>query len=101
MVFEPQINDSNILETIFLWQLPCSLNGELEYFKIDGYGSWDGRHPEEHRNHSILVRVPVDPNFQKNDVFSLNLGELRAQYTYLFNISAVNRGANKEGLPYQ
>ncbi|XP_014227705.1 uncharacterized protein LOC106653007 [Trichogramma pretiosum] len=82
-------NDSNALDTILSWHLPCSLRGPLKRFEVLVLG-----HRANWRNHSFANFVPVDDKdrFQKNERFSVSLGELKPQFTYSFRVSAVIEG---------
>lgn len=71
-----------MLDTILTWGLPCSLNGELEFFNISGFGTRDGYPPD------IIFEIYNCTDYSHNDhMCSINLNELKGEYNYNFTIS--------------
>lgn len=75
-------NNTNVLDTILTWGLPCSLNGELEFFNVSGFGIRDGYPPD------IIFEIHNCTDYSHNDhMCSINLNELKGEYNYNFTIS--------------
>ena len=79
---EYSANDTNILNTILKWNLPCSLNGEVEFFNISFHGS---RNNSE--DHDLIQIYEITKEVNKDDVYYIEMGELRASYTYNFIVA--------------
>lgn len=87
-------NDTNVLDTILTWGLPCSLNGELEFFNVSGVGIRPGYPP-----HFIFEKYECT-NYIRNDYMcSINLNELKGEYNYNFTISTKIRNVDTLGWP--
>ncbi|XP_046747961.1 phosphatidylinositol phosphatase PTPRQ [Diprion similis] len=83
----------NVLDTFLSWQLPCSLNGEIEFFDVYVSGIRDGY--EDHkfnRTYNVSEIVNTDVRFE------MNFGQLRAEYSYIFQISTKVKGVSEYGL---
>ncbi|XP_008205234.1 phosphatidylinositol phosphatase PTPRQ isoform X1 [Nasonia vitripennis] len=76
-------DDPNALDTQLSWGLPCSLQGILHRFNVSVYGTRSGL-----ENHTITTEVNVTDDFDKNEIFVLDLGELKPLYTYKFEVFA-------------
>lgn len=77
-------NDSDRLETILSWNLPCSLQGDLKQFQVSVNGSRQG-----FDSHYFNKTIDVKTEFEGNTTFSINLGELRAEYSYTYEVFAI------------
>lgn len=73
--------------------MPCSLQGEIEAFEISVRGL------NEENHHDFHVTLPVQSNFDKNQDFSISLRELKAEYNYTYEVSAVT--VNKHGKKFK
>ncbi|XP_012148042.2 receptor-type tyrosine-protein phosphatase H isoform X2 [Megachile rotundata] len=87
-------NNKNTLDTILKWGFPCSLNGIMEYFNIFVHGTRRNYTP-----HSFMIKKLVENNINKNDIISINLNELKAEYNYTFEISVKVKEVKKLGVP--
>ncbi|XP_012279804.1 tyrosine-protein phosphatase 10D isoform X2 [Orussus abietinus] len=87
-------NDSNVLTTILRWRLPCDLNGNLERFRVSIRGTREG-----FANHTFHRTKEVPEVQHKDDVFSMDLGELRAEYAYTFEVATKVVGVDSLGPP--
>ncbi|XP_011694780.1 PREDICTED: receptor-type tyrosine-protein phosphatase eta isoform X2 [Wasmannia auropunctata] len=87
-------NDTNVLDTILTWGLPCSLNGELEFFNISGRGTRDKYVPH------VISETCTCTDYNNNDnMCSINLNELNGEYKYNFTISAKVKNVDTLGSP--
>ncbi|XP_015605731.1 receptor-type tyrosine-protein phosphatase eta [Cephus cinctus] len=76
-------NDPDTLDTTVSWSLPCALHGEIDYFHISVYGT------RTDFNDDFFDRIyNITTAIGNNDIFSINLGELKAEYNYTFEVSA-------------
>lgn len=83
-----------MLDTILTWGLPCSLNGELEFFNVTGYGTRDGYSPD------LIFEKYNCMDYARNDYMcSINLNELKGEYNYNFTISAKVKDVDTLGQP--
>ncbi|XP_018400416.1 PREDICTED: receptor-type tyrosine-protein phosphatase beta isoform X1 [Cyphomyrmex costatus] len=87
-------NDTNVLDTILTWGLPCSLNGELEFFNVSGVGT---RH--EYPPHFISEKYECTDYILNDYMCSINLNELKGEYNYNFTISTKVRNVDTLGWP--
>ncbi|OXU30036.1 hypothetical protein TSAR_017032 [Trichomalopsis sarcophagae] len=87
-------NDSNALETILSWNLPCSLKGRLKQFELSVFGSRP--HSENHVIDSVIFIHDIN-SLRKNKKFSYSFGELRPEYSYIFSVSATIHGTDEKG----
>ncbi|XP_050457145.1 receptor-type tyrosine-protein phosphatase beta isoform X2 [Cataglyphis hispanica] len=82
IIIKENSRNSNVLDTIVMWGLPCSLNGEFEFFNVSVYGTRDKYPP-----HS-LYKIHKCMEYIDNDYMCLiNLNELKGEYNYTFSIS--------------
>ncbi|XP_029664707.1 tyrosine-protein phosphatase 10D isoform X3 [Formica exsecta] len=82
IIIKENSHNSNVLDTIVTWGLPCSLNGELEFFNVSVYGTRDKYPP-----HSFY-KIHKCTEYIHNDYMCLiNLNELKGEYNYTFSIS--------------
>ncbi|XP_072746407.1 receptor-type tyrosine-protein phosphatase H-like isoform X2 [Anoplolepis gracilipes] len=82
IIIKENSDNSNVLDTIVTWGLPCSLNGRLEFFNISVYGIRD-KYPD----HSFY-KIHQCKEYIYNDYMCLiNLNELKGEYNYTFTIS--------------
>ncbi|TGZ50782.1 receptor-type tyrosine-protein phosphatase beta-like isoform X1 [Temnothorax longispinosus] len=88
------LNDTNVLDTILTWGLPCSLNGELEFFDILGLGTRDGYPPD-----FIFEKHECTDYGHHDYMCSINLNELKGEYNYNFTISAKVKDIDTLGEP--
>ncbi|XP_046430615.1 receptor-type tyrosine-protein phosphatase H isoform X1 [Neodiprion fabricii] len=92
--YSNKTNASNIdvLDTFLSWQLPCSLNGEIEFFNVYVSGTRDGYDDHEfNRTYNVSEIVDADTKF------TMNFGQLRAEYSYIFQISTKVKGVSEKG----
>lgn len=84
------------MDTILSWNLPCRLQGILKKFKVI-YNGWRRFNETKiiYDNGSKILFVPSD--FDKNENFSINLGELKAEYNYTYEVSAVTTDDHENG----
>ncbi|KAG5345078.1 PTPRB phosphatase, partial [Acromyrmex charruanus] len=87
-------NDTNILDTILTWGLPCSLNGELEFFNVSGVGTRFG-----YPSHFIFKKYECTDYIRNDYMCSINLNELKGEYNYNFTISTKVRNVDTLGWP--
>ncbi|XP_048511505.1 receptor-type tyrosine-protein phosphatase eta isoform X2 [Athalia rosae] len=85
-------NDSNVLDTLLSWELPCKLNGKIENFVVSVNGTRNG-----FENHVFNEIYNVSADVNNDERFTLNLGELRAEYNYTFEIAAKVEGISAYG----
>lgn len=85
-------DDPNALDTQLSWGLPCSLKGILHRFNVSVYGTRPGL-----ENHNITTEVNVTDDFDKNEIFVLDLGELKPLYIYKFEVFAEVYGSTDSG----
>lgn len=78
------------------WNLPCSLKGELKHFEVKAAGWKRTNRPD----HFINTSLQVDTGFEKNDIFNISLEELRPQYSYAIEISAIIGESDTKGASY-
>lgn len=82
IIIKENSHNSNVLDTIVTWGLPCSLNGELEFFNVSVYGTRNKYPP-----HSFY-KIHKCKEYIHNDYMCLiNLNELKGEYNYTFSIS--------------
>ncbi|XP_017760243.1 PREDICTED: receptor-type tyrosine-protein phosphatase F [Eufriesea mexicana] len=87
-------NNTNILDTILTWGIPCSLNGILEYFNVLVNGTRTNYSP-----HAFTIKKYISDNVIRNNIVSINLKELKAEYNYTFKVSAKVQGVDEFGIP--
>lgn len=87
-------NNTNALETILCWNLPCSLKGRLKHFEINVFGS---RHHSEDHVITASMNIQASDSLRKNQKFCYNFGELRPEYQYVFSVSAAIRETDEKG----
>ncbi|XP_043516829.1 receptor-type tyrosine-protein phosphatase beta isoform X2 [Frieseomelitta varia] len=87
-------NNTNILDTILTWGIPCSLNGILEYFNVSVHGIRTNYTP-----HFFTFKKYISNNIYKNDAITVNLKELKAEYNYTFKVVAKVQGIQDFGMP--
>ncbi|XP_032668444.1 phosphatidylinositol phosphatase PTPRQ isoform X2 [Odontomachus brunneus] len=94
-------NNINILDTIVSWGVPCSLNGELEFFNVSVHGIRDG-----YDNHTFFI-LEKCINYEDDYMCLVNLQELRGDYNYTFSvypktlqIDALGPVTSKDGILY-
>lgn len=81
-IIKPSPSDPNVLDTILIWGLPCSLNGQLAGFNV----SVRGTRPK-HEDHNFFVMYNCT-KYINDHMYSTNLKELKGEYNYTFEISA-------------
>lgn len=86
--YKTRQNGSNTLDTILSWNLPCSLQGKLKEFEIYVFGL-NSLNLKETEYHNFSLTLVVQSELDGNELFSINLGELKAKYLYNFNVSAI------------
>ncbi|XP_014484080.1 PREDICTED: tyrosine-protein phosphatase 10D isoform X2 [Dinoponera quadriceps] len=79
---EPHLNDTNKLDTIVKWKMPCSLNGKLEVYNVSVHGIRDG-----YKNHTFSISEECADYIDNNYTCSVNLQELKGEYNYTFSVS--------------
>lgn len=90
VIIKENSGNPNVLDTTLTWGVPCSLNGELEFFNISIYGTRDGFQPH------AFSKTQKCPNFRKNHMCLMTLSEedkedkfrLKGEFNYTFTISA-------------
>ena len=87
-------NNTNILDTILTWGIPCSLNGILEYFNVFVHGIRTNYTP-----HFCTFKKYISNNIYKNNAITVNLKELKAEYNYTFKVVAKVQGIQDFGMP--
>ncbi|XP_076749342.1 phosphatidylinositol phosphatase PTPRQ-like isoform X1 [Xylocopa sonorina] len=92
-LIENNKNDANILDTILTWSFPCSLNGILEYFTIFINGT-----RTNYARHSYAIQKYISSDISVDDIVSINLGELKAEYNYTFEVFAKVKGVENFGI---
>ncbi|XP_011175573.2 tyrosine-protein phosphatase 10D isoform X2 [Solenopsis invicta] len=94
ITIKENLNDTNVLDTILTWGLPCSLNGEFEFFNVSGLGTRVGYPP-----HSIFVKHECTDSISNDYMCWINLNELNGEYTYNFTISTKVKNVDTLGQP--
>ncbi|XP_029156129.1 tyrosine-protein phosphatase 10D isoform X2 [Nylanderia fulva] len=89
IIIKESSHNSNVLDTIVTWGLPCSLNGELEFFNVSVYGIRSG---EEYLPHSFYRKHKCAEYIDNDYMCSINLNELKGEYNYTFTISTKVKG---------
>lgn len=87
-------HDTNTLDTILKWGFPCSLNGIIEYFNVFVHGTRTNYAPDSFSNKQYIPNT-----INKNDIISINLKELKAEYNYTFEVSVKVKGVQDFGEP--
>ncbi|XP_036149431.1 tyrosine-protein phosphatase 10D isoform X2 [Monomorium pharaonis] len=91
ITIKESLNDTNVLDTILTWGLPCSLNGELEFFSVSGVGTRIGYPPD------LILENCNCSNYDY--MCAINLNELKGEYNYNFTISAKVKNVDTLGQP--
>lgn len=91
---EPREHNSNILQTVLKWGLPCHLRGVLHYFQISAIGT--AFEKEDHVLDDANISV-LNSTIDKNQMFNVTFGELRPLYKYNFTVSAMLIGSIDPG----
>jgi len=94
IIIKENSSDPNVLDTILTWGLPCSLNGELEFFNISAFGT---RH--KYPSHFIFKKYKCTDYIHNNYMCSINLNELKGEYNYNFTISTKVKNVDTLGWP--
>nr|XP_034171362.1 tyrosine-protein phosphatase 10D [Osmia lignaria]XP_034171370.1 tyrosine-protein phosphatase 10D [Osmia lignaria]XP_034171380.1 tyrosine-protein phosphatase 10D [Osmia lignaria] len=87
-------HDTNTLDTILNWGFPCSVNGIIEYFNVFVNGTRTNYAPDSFTNKQYIPNT-----ISKNDIISINLKELKAEYNYTFEVSVKVKGVQDFGEP--
>ncbi|XP_076377068.1 phosphatidylinositol phosphatase PTPRQ isoform X2 [Megalopta genalis] len=87
-------SNPDILDTILTWGYPCSPNGKIEYFNVSVYGIRGNHTPHAFSNKTYVLN-----NTTRNDIFIINLKELRAEYSYTVEVSAKVKDVQDLGTP--
>ncbi|CAL1677550.1 unnamed protein product [Lasius platythorax] len=85
IIIKENSDNSNVLDTIVTWGLPCSLNGELEFFNVSVYGTRYG--DDEYLPHSFYKKHKCTEYIYNDYMCVVNLKELKGEYNYTFTIS--------------
>lgn len=89
IIIKENPNNNNVLDTFVTWGLPCSLNGELEFFNVSVYGT-----REKYPLHSFYKEYDCKEYIYNDSMCSINLDELRGEYNYTFTISTKVKGVD-------
>ncbi|XP_023316235.1 phosphatidylinositol phosphatase PTPRQ-like isoform X3 [Trichogramma pretiosum] len=89
--------DLKLLDTILTWQLPCSLRGNLISFSVEYSGERDCEGCSPHKG---VTELNIEYDITNPDeVFSINLGELKPAYNYTFTVRAKSTASDDYGDP--
>lgn len=84
-------NDANVLSTILQWGLPCELNGVIEFFNISVHGV------RNETVHNFTKILETGKDVHKDDIFMVDLEELRPSYYYTFILTTKVRNVTELG----
>ncbi|XP_054004981.1 tyrosine-protein phosphatase 10D isoform X1 [Hylaeus anthracinus] len=76
-------SNTDTLDTILTWGLPCFSNGIIEYFNVVVNGTRNN-----YESHSFSTKQYISSEITKNYMAVINLKRLRAEYNYTFEVSA-------------
>ncbi|XP_014208904.1 tyrosine-protein phosphatase 10D isoform X2 [Copidosoma floridanum] len=88
----PMPNDSNTLDTVLYWKLPCIAKGWLYSFDVGYNGTREGLPVDLFED---VLYLP--DKYEKDQVFEFHFGELKPLYTYVFLVSATLYGTVDSG----
>ncbi|XP_011136579.1 phosphatidylinositol phosphatase PTPRQ isoform X2 [Harpegnathos saltator] len=78
---EANPKDTNTLDTILTWGIPCSLNGKLDVFNVSVHGTRDG-----YENHTFSILEECIDYVDNDYICLVNLKELKGEYNYTFSV---------------